>query len=67
MSSWYSDAFNSHKVQLIFTAVVSGTVVASAIIGLQAAKRQYKVHDLKESIPKVDEKHDVGRVSIYSC
>ena len=62
MASWLPDAFSSHKVQLAVTAVASGVVVGGAIIGLQNAKRLYRVQDLKDSIPSLhDEKH-VGKV-----
>jgi len=63
MTSWVSDALTSHKVQLAATAVVSGAVVASAILGLQTAKRVYRVNDLKDSIPDLHDHKNVGKVS----
>ncbi len=62
MSSWLSQALSSHKAQLAATAVVSGVLVGSAILGLQAAKKSYKIYDLKESIPDINEKHHATKV-----
>ena len=62
MSSWISRATESHKAQLITTAVVSGAVVGSAILGLRKARRMYRVAELKESIPDVGEEHHATRV-----
>lgn len=62
MSSWLESVGSSHKLQLAATAIVSGAVVGGAIIGLQQAKRKYKVYDLKHSIPNSKEKHDTTRV-----
>lgn len=62
MSSWLTDIASSHKLQLGVTAVVSGCLAASAVIGLQQAKRRYDVYDLKDSIPDLDSPHDVERV-----
>ena len=66
MTSWISDALTSHKVQLVATAVVSGAVVASAVIGLQTAKRVYRINDLKDSIPSLREERHVGKVRVLS-
>jgi hypothetical protein len=63
MTSWLSNAASSHKVQLGVTAVLSGCIAASAVIGLQKARKRYNVHDLKGSIPDLDEPHDVEQVS----
>jgi hypothetical protein len=63
MSSWISRATANHNAQLVTTAIVSGVVVGSAILGLQKAKRMYKVADLKASIPDIDEHHHATRVS----
>lgn len=57
--SWIPE---SHKVHLALTAVASGAIAASAVIGLQNAKKWYNVHDLKGSIPELSAKHDVERV-----
>lgn len=62
MSTWLSNIAESHRVQLVVTAVVSGALVGSAILGLQTAKKQYKVSDLKDSIPSLKEEHEVGKV-----
>jgi tRNA A37 threonylcarbamoyladenosine dehydratase len=59
MSSWLPE---SHKLQLAVTALASGCIAASAVIGLQNAKRWYSIHDLKGSIPDLSSKHDVEKV-----
>lgn len=66
MSGWLSDIASSHKVQLGITAVVSSALAASAVIGLQEAKRRYDVHDLKDSIPDLTSPHSVGKVVLIS-
>jgi hypothetical protein len=63
MSSWVSKATESRNAQLITTAVVSGAVVASTILGFQQARRMWRVADLKASIPDVDDEHHAQRVS----
>lgn len=60
MSSWIPE---SHRLQLAVTALASGCLAASAVIGLQNAKRWYSIHDLKGSIPDLASKHDVEKVS----
>lgn len=62
MSSWLADIAGSHRVQLGVTAVVSGALAATAVIGLQEAKRRYDVHDLKDTIPDLQSPHEVGRL-----
>lgn len=62
MSSWLESVGSSHKLQLAATALVSGAVVGGAILGLQEAKRKYRVHDLKHSIPDAKENHDTTGV-----
>jgi hypothetical protein len=47
---------------LAVTALASGCIAASAVIGLQNAKRWYSIHDLKGSIPELSSKHDVEKV-----
>jgi len=64
MSSWIDRATANHNAQLVTTAVVSGVVVGSAILGLQKAKRMYRVADLKASIPELDDDHRTNRVSL---
>lgn len=63
MSSWLPE---SHRLQLAVTALASGCIAASAVIGLQNAKRWYSVHDLKGSIPDLSSKHDVEKVRFQS-
>ncbi|EGP88741.1 uncharacterized protein MYCGRDRAFT_69654 [Zymoseptoria tritici IPO323] len=65
MSSWLSNVASSHKVQLGVTAVVSGCIAAVAVIGLQKARKEYNVHDLKGSIPDLDEPHDVEKINNF--
>lgn len=62
MSSWLPE---SHRLQLALTALASGCIAATAVIGLQNAKRWYTIHDLKGSIPDLSSKHDVEKVSDY--
>lgn len=57
--SWIPE---SHKVHLALTAVASGAIAASAVVGLQNAKKWYNIHDLKGSIPDLSAKHDVEKV-----
>jgi hypothetical protein len=63
MSSWISRATESRNAQLVTTAVVSGAVVASTILGFQQARRMLRVADLKASIPDVGGEHHAQRVS----
>ncbi|KAG8627088.1 hypothetical protein KVT40_004571 [Elsinoe batatas] len=65
MSNWLTNIAESHRVQLAVTAVVSGAVVASAIFGLQTAKKQYRVSDLKESIPDLKDEQNVGQINSF--
>ena len=62
MSSWVDQVRSSHNLQLAATAVASGLLVGSAILGLQKAKQQYRVSDLKSSIPDLDKDENVVRV-----
>lgn len=57
MSSWLQRQTSSHSSQLATTAVLSGAAVAGAIVGYQAYRRKEAVHDLKASIPEIDEQH----------
>ena len=59
MSQWLQNQASSHKMQLAATAVVSGLVVAGAIFGAQALRRQVILEDLKASIPDVDQDQKV--------
>jgi tRNA A37 threonylcarbamoyladenosine dehydratase len=67
MSSWISRATENRNAQLVTTAVVSGVVVASAILGLQKAKRMYRVADLKASIPDITDNHHSTRLTEYGA
>jgi hypothetical protein len=58
MATWFS----RERVQLAATAVVSGAVVAGAILGYQHVRRQEKVEDLKRGIPDVGDGHEVDKV-----
>lgn len=62
MSAWLSDIASSHRLQLGVTAVVSGCIAASAVIGLQEARKWYDERELKDSIPGLEQPHDVERV-----
>lgn len=64
MSSWISRASSSSQAQFAATAVVSGAVVAGAILGYQHVRRQEKVEDLKRSIPELDSKHHARKVRL---
>ncbi|OQN98014.1 hypothetical protein B0A48_16320 [Cryoendolithus antarcticus] len=65
MSQWLSDLASSHRLQLGLTALVSGGLAITAVIGLQNARRWYDVHDLKDSIPDLDSKHDVEKINNF--
>ena len=62
MSFGLSRLTSSHNAQLITTAVVSGVVVGTAILGFQTARRQLKVRNLKDSIPDLDDGQAVTNV-----
>ncbi|KOS41679.1 hypothetical protein ACN38_g7445 [Penicillium nordicum] len=55
MSSWLHRQAGSSHGQLATAAVVSGAAVAGAIFGYQSYKRREAVHDLKASIPSLDD------------
>ena len=67
MSAWLSDIASSHRLQLAVTAAACIGIGATAVLGLQNAKRWYTIHDLKESIPGVEEQHDVTKVEINAA
>lgn len=57
---------NNHSTaQLIGTAVISGTVVASVIFGYQRLRREHKVDKLKHSIPNLDGKHTAEQLNDF--
>jgi hypothetical protein len=64
-STWIDQVRSSHNLQLAATAVVSGLLVGSAILGLQKAKQEYRVSDLKRSIPDLDKDENVVQVCFY--
>ncbi|KAL5114567.1 hypothetical protein ACEQ8H_007536 [Pleosporales sp. CAS-2024a] len=67
MSSWIAKATESRNAQLITTAVVSGALVASSILGFQQARRMYRVADLKASIPDIGHDHHAQRMTEYGA
>ncbi|KAH6625690.1 hypothetical protein C7974DRAFT_205620 [Boeremia exigua] len=67
MSSWISRATENRNAQLVTTAVVSGVVVASTILGFQKARRMYRLADLKASIPDVTDDHHATRLTEYGA
>jgi hypothetical protein len=64
MASWLQRQAGSQPTQLTTTAVLSGAAVAGAIFGYQAFRRKEAVHDLKASIPEIDERHHADKVSV---
>ncbi|KAF2836872.1 hypothetical protein M501DRAFT_959639 [Patellaria atrata CBS 101060] len=67
MSSWISRATSSHHAQLVATAVISGVVVAGAVLGIQKARRIYRVEHLKASIPDISQEHVATRLTEYGA
>ncbi|KAF2763389.1 hypothetical protein EJ05DRAFT_472298 [Pseudovirgaria hyperparasitica] len=67
MASWFTRATSNHTAQLIVTAVASGCVVGFAIVGLQEAKRRYRVEDIKASIPELSSNHKATRLTEYGA
>ncbi|KAJ5176676.1 tRNA threonylcarbamoyladenosine dehydratase 2 [Penicillium canariense] len=65
MSSWFHRQAGSQNSQLATTAVLSGAAVAGAIFGYQAYRRKEAVHDLKASIPGLDEEHHAEKLTQY--
>ncbi|KAH0117747.1 hypothetical protein KCU66_g10314, partial [Aureobasidium melanogenum] len=64
-STWIDQVRSSHNLQLAATAVASGLLVGSAILGLQKAKQQYRVSDLKSSIPDLDKDENVIQINNF--
>ena len=58
MGSW----LGSKEFQFGATALVSGAVVAGAILGYQHVRRRELVEDLKSSIPALGKEHQADRV-----
>ncbi|KAJ5966357.1 hypothetical protein N7481_013071 [Penicillium waksmanii] len=65
MTSWLHRQAGSSNNQLATTAVLSGAAVAGAIFGYQAYKRTEAVHDLKASIPTLDEAHHAEKLTEF--
>jgi hypothetical protein len=63
MASNILSSFNSPRFQLFATAAVSATSAVVLLLGYQALAREERIHDLKASVPSLDEPHDVKRVS----
>lgn len=55
----------SHQAQLYAAALVSGVTVGGAILGFQEIRRRYRVQDLKDSIPDINEEHPATKVYIH--
>jgi hypothetical protein len=62
MASWFQRATGSQQAQFATTALVSGAVVAGAILGYQHVRRQERVEDLKSSIPELGRGHVADKV-----
>ncbi|KPM35387.1 tRNA threonylcarbamoyladenosine dehydratase 2 [Neonectria ditissima] len=54
MSSFISDTISNPRFPLFATAALSGATAASLILGYQALKREERVYELKNSIPRDD-------------
>ncbi|KAI1506030.1 hypothetical protein F5X99DRAFT_177872 [Biscogniauxia marginata] len=52
-SSFLERASSSHQVQLAATALASGAIVATAILGYQRLQHAERIHQLKGSIPSL--------------
>lgn len=63
MTSWLSRVASDDRTRFAATALVSGAVVAGAILGYQHIRRQERVEDLKASIPDIDEKHHAEKLT----
>lgn len=56
---------NHSTAQLVGTAVVSGAVVASLILGYQRLRREHNVDKLKHSIPPLDASHNAEQLNDF--
>ncbi|KAK3718531.1 hypothetical protein LTR37_005035 [Vermiconidia calcicola] len=65
MSSWLSEVAGSHRLQLGVTAVASGCLAVTVVLGLQNARRWYDAYDLKDSIPGLHEPHSVKKINEF--
>jgi hypothetical protein len=62
MMAWMQRISGSREFQFGATALVSGAVVAGAILGYQHVRRQERVEDLKSSIPALGQGHQADKV-----
>lgn len=62
MSSWFQRVTGSTQAQFAATALMSGAVVAGAILGYQAVQRRERVNDLKREIPEEGRGHIFDKV-----
>ncbi|KAJ5794914.1 Molybdenum cofactor biosynthesis MoeB [Penicillium paradoxum] len=67
MSSWLQRQAGSAHGQLATAAVVSGAAVAGAIFGYQSYRRKEAVHDLKASIPSIDDLHPAEMLTDFGA
>lgn len=67
MQAWINRATEHRHAQLVTTAVVSGAVVGSAILGFQSIRRSYRMKELKASIPDVGAEHYATRLTEYGA
>jgi hypothetical protein len=58
---------SNNSAQLAATALVSGIIVASAILGYQRIRRERNVERLKHSIPDLDEEHTAERLNEFGA
>ncbi|CAG8977270.1 hypothetical protein HYALB_00009368 [Hymenoscyphus albidus] len=56
MASWIEKITGSREAQFAATAVVSGAVVAGAILGSQNVRRRERIGELKADIPDIDDR-----------
>ncbi|KAL9099355.1 MAG: hypothetical protein Q9163_005131 [Psora crenata] len=67
MSSWLERQATNHQVQLAAAALLSGAVVAGAILGTQAVRRKEAVEELKASIPELSENHKADLLNEFGA
>lgn len=73
MATQLLPSIQSHRLQLIATALLSGVGAAALLLGYQNLAREERIHDLKASVPSLDEPHDLKKVSflvsgiLYMC
>jgi hypothetical protein len=63
MASNIFPSIHSHKVQLVATAAVSAATAVVLLLSYQTLVREGKIHDLKASVPSLDEPHELKKVS----